>query len=82
MMYNWQIYDNSPNVITGTAERRDKILWFGNDNTGKEMNENMRIYYNFIREHSALDGHAPAEEAGINLNLGRNKWVGLIEKAV
>jgi len=29
-----------------------------------------------------LDGHMPAEEAGINLNLGRNKWMGLIEKAV
>jgi len=46
------------------------------------MNENMRIYYNFIREHSALDGLTPAEMAGINLNLGRNKWMGLIEQSL
>jgi hypothetical protein len=30
----------------------------------------------------ALDGKTPSEVAGINLNLGDNKWKGLIEKAV
>jgi hypothetical protein len=30
----------------------------------------------------ALDGMTPAEKAGINLNLGTNKWKGLIEKAI
>jgi len=30
----------------------------------------------------ALDGRTPSEEAGIDLNLGDNKWKGLIEKSV
>ncbi len=29
----------------------------------------------------ALDGRTPAEEAGLDLNLGDNRWKGLIEKA-
>ncbi|MEA2054763.1 MAG: hypothetical protein U9O96_06630 [Candidatus Thermoplasmatota archaeon] len=46
------------------------------------MNENMRTYYNFIRGHSALNGKTPSEMAGIGLNLGRNRWFGLIERAI
>ncbi len=41
-----------------------------------------RIYYNFIRPHMALDGKTPAQEAGLNLGLGDNRWKGLIEKAI
>jgi hypothetical protein len=34
-----------------------------------------RIYYNFIRPHSALNSQTPAEKAGIDLGLGEgNKW--------
>jgi transposase InsO family protein len=40
-----------------------------------------RIYYNFLRPHSALDGKTPAEKAGINLQLEGNKWKELIERA-
>ena len=32
-----------------------------------------RILYNFVRSHSGLDGGTPAEAAGINLDLGRNR---------
>jgi len=67
----------------GTYRERDKVMrGLENDSTGKQMNENMRVYYNFIRGHSALDGLTPAEMAGINLNLGRNKWMGLIEQSL
>ncbi len=38
--------------------------------------------HNFIRSHEALDGDTPAVRAGIELDLGDNKWKGLIEKAV
>ena len=37
-------------------------------------------YYNFIREHQAI-GKTPAEQAGINLHLGNDKWMELIRKA-
>lgn len=40
-----------------------------------------RLYYNFIRPHMGLDGHTPAEAAGINLNLEGNRWLSLIKKS-
>jgi transposase InsO family protein len=39
-------------------------------------------YYNYIREHQALEGQTPAQKAGISLNLGQNKWLGLLKKGV
>jgi hypothetical protein len=30
----------------------------------------------------ALDGKTPSEVAGLDLNLGDNKWKGLINKAI
>jgi hypothetical protein len=40
----------------------------------------MRIHYNFCREHSKL-GKTPAEQAGIKLELGKNKIESLIKLA-
>ena len=37
-------------------------------------------YYNLVREHLTL-GKTPAEQAGINLNLGDDEWIALIKKA-
>ncbi len=47
-----------------------------------EMLNHYRTYYNFIRKHSALNGKTPSEVAGIDLQLGKNKWVGLIRKSM
>ncbi len=41
-----------------------------------------RAYYNYIRLHTALEGKTPAQEAGIDLELGQNRWKGLIKKSV
>jgi len=38
-----------------------------------------RTYYNFIRKHTTLGMITPAEAAGIFLNLGRNRFLSLIE---
>jgi hypothetical protein len=43
--------------------------------------DGQRIYYNYIRPHTALNGKTPAEAAGIELNLTGNKWESLIRKA-
>jgi len=38
------------------------------------------IIYNFVNPHQGLQGKTPAEMAGINLSLGRNKLLKLIRK--
>ena len=40
--------------------------------SAQKIIEAMRIHYNYCREHSQL-GKTPAEQAGINLDLGKNK---------
>ena len=44
--------------------------------------DGFRIYYNFIRPHMGLNGKTPAQQANIDLELGRNKWLDLVKKAV
>jgi 2-iminoacetate synthase ThiH len=43
--------------------------------------EGERIYYNHIRPHSALNGNTRAQAARLELDLGANRWQGLIEKS-
>jgi len=67
----------------GTYRERNKVMrGLENGVSAKQMNENLRTYYNFIRGHTALGGLTPSEEAGINLGLGRNKWMGLISQSL
>jgi hypothetical protein len=48
--------------------------------TAQETTDGERIYYDFIREHSAI-GTTPAQKAGIELGLGENKWMDLIRQS-
>ncbi len=43
--------------------------------------DEQRIYYNFLRPHTALDGRTPAETAQIGLKLGDSKLLELVKKA-
>jgi len=38
-----------------------------------------RVIYNFVNPHQELEERTPAEEAGIDLELGGNKLMSLIE---
>lgn len=69
--------------LHGTVRERDKVMrGLDNDETARTFVEGFRIYYNFIRPHMALNGLTPAEKAGINLQLGQNKWLSLIKQSV
>lgn len=58
------------------------MIGMQNLDTSESLMDGFRAHYNFVRPHMALDGMTPAEKAGIDLNLGNDKWKGLIEKAI
>jgi len=51
------------------AESAEKVL------------KGFRAYYNYVRPHMALNGHTPAQEAAIPIELGTNRWLDLIRRA-
>jgi len=66
----------------GTIKERTKVMrGLDTDRTTQNMMDANRIYYNFLRPHSALSGKTPAEKAGIDLHLEGNKWEHLIKRA-
>ena len=67
--YNGKIKDRIKNIRSGFKSF---------DDAGNFMNLR-KIIYNFVNPHQELNGRTPAEEAGIDLELGRNKLLGLIE---
>jgi len=50
--------------------------------TAQDLVDAMRIHYNFIRPHMALENKTPAETAGIKLPLGENNVESLMRLAV
>jgi transposase-like protein len=66
----------------GTFRERDKVMR-GMKSVEKAENyvEAFRTYYNFIRPHEGLNGLTPAQAGGINLELGRNRWLTLINQS-
>jgi transposase-like protein len=68
--------------LHGTIRERTKVMrGLDNDETAQEMMEANRIYYNYLRPHQTLKGKTPAEKAGIDLQLGQNRWESLIRRS-
>jgi len=64
----------------GTLKERTKVMR-AVKNTDTAILDGQRIYYNHIRPHQGLNGNTPAQTAGLELDLGVNKWESLIKKA-
>ncbi len=55
----------------------------GNNESAQQFADAQRIYHNFIRPHTGLENNqTPAEAIGIDLNLGKNKILSLIQKGM
>jgi len=64
--------------IQGTIRERTKVMRsFKSPKSAEAILSLFVVYYNFIRIHQGI-GRTPIEEAGVNLNLGKNKWLDLI----
>jgi len=67
--------------IQGTIRERIKVMrGFNSFDSSKLILDLFTIWYNFIRVHQGI-GMTPSEKAGIRLNLGQNKWLGLIYRS-
>lgn len=53
---------------------------FKNITTAYQFLEFYRIYYNYLRKHTTLQGKTPAQAAKIELNLSKNRFLSLINK--
>jgi transposase InsO family protein len=64
----------------GTFKERCKIMR-GIKKPDSTIIEGQKVYYNHIRPHQGLGGKTPAQAAGLELDLGVNKWKALIQNA-
>jgi len=77
------VNNNTLERYHGTFRERDKVMrGLKSNDTAENMVDHYRTYYNFIRGHTSLNGQTPAEQAGINLTDGKNRWMGLLEKSL
>jgi hypothetical protein len=68
--------------LHGTIRQRNKVMrGLDDEATAQTMMDGMRIYYNFIRPHTALKGQTPAQIAKISTDTNRIKWLSLIRRA-
>jgi putative transposase len=51
------------------------------EKTAQNFIDAFQIWYNFMKPHKSLFNQTPAEVAGIDITLDKNKWLSLIEKS-
>ena len=75
-----RVNNNRMERYHGTFKERSKVMR-AIKKPDSAFIEGQRIYYDYLRPHTALDGKTPAQAAGIELGLTGNKWESLIKKA-
>ncbi|MCL4437085.1 MAG: DDE-type integrase/transposase/recombinase [Thaumarchaeota archaeon] len=71
--------NNAMERFNGSVRDREKVMR-SLKNQDTPIVKGYRLYFNFIREHQALDGKTPAEASGIQVK-GNDKFMALIQNA-
>ncbi len=61
-------------------ERLKARRGLGNDESVQTFSDLLKINHNFVKPHQGLNDKTPAQEAGIDLNLGKDKYLDLIKQ--
>ncbi|RNJ77972.1 MAG: DDE domain-containing protein [Nitrosopumilus sp. H8] len=69
--------NNKMERLNGEIRDREKVFR-GLKKMDTAIIDDMRIYYNFTKKHSSLDGMTPAEASGITVE-GQDKWMTIIQ---
>jgi len=72
--------NNRMERLHGTFKERNKVMR-AIKKPDSAIITGQRVYYNHLRPHGALNGRTPAQAAGIEIDLGTNRWESLIKKA-
>ena len=54
---------------------------YKSNKTAQALVDGFNDYYNYIREYQTLKT-TPAQTVGISLNLGQNRWMGLLKQSI
>lgn len=77
-----KVNNNIMERVNGTMKDKIKVMrGFKSLEGANTLMNGFIIHYNFVRNHMTYN-KTPAEVAGIDLKLGRNRWEGLIQKSV
>ena len=68
--------------LHNSMREREKVMrHLKRAQSAEKILKGFRAYYNYVRPHMSLDGHTPAQEAAIPIQLGTNRWLDLIRQA-
>ena len=71
--------NNKMERLNGGIRDREKVFR-GLKKFDTPLIDGMRVYYNYTKNHGALKGKTPAEQAMISVD-GKNKWITLIQNS-
>lgn len=67
----------------GSVREREKVMRsLKHQESAQDLLQAYRVWYNFVRPHTGIGGLTPAQAAEVPLELGSNKMLSLIRKAM
>lgn len=65
--------------LNGTLRERTKVMrGLESMPSTEDLLKGFQVYYNYIRPHQSIDT-TPAMASNIDLNLGNNRWLAMVE---